>query len=269
MQTSITSSTGTLLRGWRQRRGMSQLDVAAGADSSTRHVSFIETGRALPSRSLLLRLAALLEVPLRERNTLLLSAGYAPMYRESAIGDTAMASARDAIERLLMGHDPYPALVVDRHWNLLTANRAAQGLMAGLPDTLLQPTCNVLRVSLHPSGLAPRIENLAEWRAHILERLQHQHASTGDPVLAALHAELQDYPVDTADALSVPDAGSIIVPLRLRVEGGHVLSLISTTTVFGTPRDVTLAELAIESFFPADAATAALLQAAQPRHGDA
>lgn len=260
------ATTGELLRDWRQRRRMTQLDLADSAGVSTRHVSFIETGRSLPSRSMLLKLGALLDVPLRERNTLMVSAGYAPMYREHRLDEAEMAAARDAIERLLSAHEPYPALAVDRHWHLVTANRAAQALLVGLPEALLQPPLNVLRVSLHPQGLAPRIGNLPEWRAHVLDRLRHQYAATSDPQLAELLAELQGYPGgEEPMAANARTANGIVVPLRLHLDETQVLSFLSTTTVFGTPRDITLAELAIESFFPADAQTAALLQAMASR----
>lgn len=260
------ATTGELLRDWRQRRRMTQLDLADSAGVSTRHVSFIETGRSLPSRSMLLKLGALLDVPLRERNTLMVSAGYAPMYREHRLDEAEMAAAREAIERLLSAHEPYPALAVDRHWHLVTANRAAQALLVGLPEALLQPPLNVLRVSLHPQGLAPRIGNLPEWRAHVLDRLRHQYAATSDPQLAELLAELQGYPGgEEPMAANARTANGIVVPLRLHLDETQVLSFLSTTTVFGTPRDITLAELAIESFFPADAQTAALLQAMASR----
>ena len=260
------ATTGELLRDWRQRRRMTQLDLADSAGVSTRHVSFIETGRSLPSRSMLLKLGALLDVPLRERNTLMVSAGYAPMYREHRLDEAEMSAAREAIERLLSAHEPYPALAVDRHWHLVTANRAAQALLVGLPEALLQPSLNVLRVSLHPQGLASRIDNLAEWRAHVLERLRHQHATTSDPQLAELLAELQAYPGgEEPMSANSRTASGIVVPLRLRLDDTQVLSFLSTTTVFGTPRDITLAELAIESFFPADAQTAARLQAMSGR----
>ena len=258
---------GEHLRDWRQRRRLTQMELAGAAGISNRHMSFMETGRSLPSRALLLRLASLLEVPLRERNALMVSAGYAPIYREHRLDEAAMAVARDAIDRLLAGHEPYPALAVDRHWQLVAANRSAMALLDGVDEALLQPPLNVLRVSLHPRGVAPRIANLGEWRDHVLERLRHQHATTLDPVLAELIDELEGYPGDGAGERTgegVP--GGIVVPLRLRA-GEAVLSFFSTTTVFGTPRDVTLAELAIESFFPADAATAAALAAAAGGNG--
>jgi len=248
---------GEQLRAWRQRRRLSQLDLACEAGISTRHLSFVETGRARPGRDMVLHLAERLEVPLRARNGLLLAAGYAPFFSERPLDDPALAAARAAVTQVLKGHEPNPALALDRHWTLLEANAAVAPLLAGVAPALLQPPVNVLRLSLHPEGLAPRIANLAEWRAHLLERLRRQSETTGDPVLAALLAELSAYPAP-ADAPLV-GADSVVVPLRLRTEAGE-LSLISTTTLFGTPRDVTLSELAIESFFPADAATAAALR---------
>jgi transcriptional regulator with XRE-family HTH domain len=252
---------GEHLRDWRQRRRMTQLDLAGAAGISTRHLSFLETGRSLPSRAMLLRLATLLEVPLRQRNALMVAAGYAPLYREHRLDEAEMAVVREAIDRILQGHEPYPALAIDRHWHLAAANRSALALLDGVDASLLQPPVNVLRISLHPRGLAPRIANLGEWRAHLLARLRHQHATTLDPVLSALIDELEAYPGDeTGEHSGEGPPGGILVPLQLRA-GDAVLSLFSTTTVFGTPRDVTVAELAIESFFPADAATAAALRA--------
>ncbi|HEU0306495.1 MAG TPA: helix-turn-helix transcriptional regulator [Lysobacter sp.] len=254
---------GELIRDWRQRRGLTQLHLADLADTSTRHVSFIETGRSLPSRAMLLRLADRLDVPLRERNVLMTAAGLAPIYAERRIkDDPALAQARSAVELVLRGHEPYPAIAIDRHWNLLARNRAMGPLHDGTSAPfLLEPPLNVLRLSLHPEGLAPRIVNLGEWRAHLLHRLRHQADATGDPVLHALHQELSGYPGPDAREPALAGGHSFAVPMRLRTPLG-VLSFISTTTVFGTPMDVTLAELAIESFFPADEATAALLQAA-------
>jgi transcriptional regulator with XRE-family HTH domain len=258
-----TRPVGDLLRDWRQRRRLSQLSLAMEADVSTRHVSFLETGRARPSREMLLRLAEPLEIPLRERNELLLAAGFAPVYPERGLDAPAMRAARDVVERVLAGHEPFPALAVDRYWTLLAANDAVAPLLVGVAKELVRPPINVLRLSLHPKGLAPRIVNLAEWREHVLERLRRQVAVSGDAVLAELLAELGGYPApDEAggDALSgrEREEGRVAVPLRIRTEDG-VLSFISTTTVFGTPVDVTLAELAIEAFFPADAETADVL----------
>lgn len=253
----IPRTPGDHLRRWRQQRRLSQLDLALDAEISTRHLSFIETGRAAPSREMLLRLAERLEMPLRARNQLLLSAGFAPLYPERHLDDPAMASARLAIDALLKAHAPFPALAVDRHWQMLMANDAVAPLLAGVAPHLLAGNVNVLRLSLHPEGLAPRILNLGEWRHHLLERLRHQIAETGDAVLGALLAELTAYPA--SDEKAPASDGAIAIPLRLRTADGD-LSFLSTTTIFGTPRDITLSELAIETFLPADAATAARLQ---------
>jgi transcriptional regulator with XRE-family HTH domain len=254
---------GTLLRHWRRRRHLSQLDLAGEADISTRHLSCMETGRALPSRAMLLRLSERLEVPLRERNRLLAAAGYAPLYAQRALDDPALQAAREAIERVLAGHEPYPALAVNRRWELVTHNRAVPPLLAGVAPELLAPPINVLRLSLHPQGLAPRIVNLGDWRAHLFARLRRDIELSGDPALEALLQELQGYPGEApAHAATAADGGArpgVIVPLRFRSSFGE-LSLISTITVFGTPLDVTVSELAIESFFPADGATAEALR---------
>ncbi|MFT3721619.1 helix-turn-helix domain-containing protein [Pseudorhodoferax sp.] len=257
---------GLHLRHWRQRRRMSQLDLANEAEISARHLSCVETGRAAPSREMVLRLAERLAVPLRERNALLVAAGFAPMYRQRALDDPALAAARRAVDLVLQGHAPYPALAVDRHWHLVAANAIVPLLLAGAAPELLQPPVNVLRLSLHPRGLASRIANLAQWRGHLLERLQQQVAATGDAVLQALHDELMAYPVGDAGQAATMGGGelaSVVVPFQLRTDAG-VLSFISTTTIFGTPVDVTLQELAVESFFPADAATAQALAALAP-----
>lgn len=252
-------SVGTLLRDWRQRRRLSQLDLAVEADVSTRHLSYVETGRASPSREMLMRLAERLEVPLRERNTLLTAAGFAPMYRERSLDDPSLAAAREAVDLVLRGHEPFPALAIDRHWTMLAHNRSVPLLMAGIDAALTAPPVNVLRLSLHPAGLAPRIVNLAQWRAHVFARLRQQIAASADPVLVALLHELEALPAPPADASDAPPPPAFAVPLQLRTEAG-VLSFIGTTTVFGTPVDITLAELALETFFPADAATAAALR---------
>jgi transcriptional regulator with XRE-family HTH domain len=257
------SLVGPLLREWRQRRRLSQLALACEAEVSSRHVSFLETGRAQPSREMVLLLAERLDVPLRERNTLLVAAGFAPVFAERALADPALDVARRAVDLVLKGHEPYPALAIDRHWTLIAANRAVAPLLAGIDPSLLQPPVNVLRLSLHPGGIAPRIVNASEWRTHIVERLRRQVAATADATLTALLDELRRYPLPDAGAAqqeAPSDFGGVLVPLRLRTESG-VLSFVSTTTIFGTPVDVTLSELAIESFFPADAATAAALHA--------
>jgi transcriptional regulator with XRE-family HTH domain len=247
-----------MLRDWRRRRRLTQLDLALAAGVSTRHLSFVETGRARPSAGLLLQLGEHLGVPLRERNGLLLAAGYAPAFPRHALDAPEMGPALEALQRVLRGHEPYPALVVDRHWGLVAANRAVGLLTEGVASDLLDEPVNVLRLALHPDGLARRIANLGEWRAHLLERLGRQAVVSGDPALAALYDELAAYPAGEASGHD-PAAGEIATPLRLRVDGQE-LAFLSTISTFGTAVDVTLAELAIESFFPADAATAAFLQ---------
>ena len=258
---------GNLLRDWRLRRRLSQLDLALEANISTRHLSFLETGRARPSREMVLRLADQLAIPLRERNVLLNAAGFAPVFAERPLDDPALARARQAVELVLAAHEPFPALAVDRHWTLVAANAAIPPLLAGAAAALLAPPVNVLRLSLHPDGLAPRIANLAEWRGHLLERLRRQIELTGDPVLAALLGELAAYPAPPAGPRAARDHGGVIVPLELLTPGGR-LAFFGTTTIFGTPLDVTLAELALECFFPADAATAAALRG-KPKVRDA
>lgn len=254
---SQSQTAGALLRQWRQRRRLSQLDLACEAEISTRHLSFVETGRAQPSREMLLHLAEQLDIPLRERNRLLGAAGFAPLYSQHDLADQALATAREAIEQLLRAHEPYPALAIDRHWNLLAANASVGPFLAGVADFLLGPPLNVLRLSLHPQGLAPRILNLAQWRAHLLLRLQRDAEISGDAALQDLLEELRALP--TPAGPSEPTGDSVLMPVQLQTERG-VLSLISTTTVFGTPNDVTLAELALETFFPADAFSAAYLR---------
>ncbi|MGV3572517.1 MAG: helix-turn-helix domain-containing protein [Ramlibacter sp.] len=253
---------GEHLRGWRLRRRMSQLDLAGEADISTRHLSFVENGRSAPSREMVLRLAERLDVPLRERNAMLVAAGYAPMYRERPLDDPALSAARAAVQLILKSHEPNPALAVDRHWNLLAANAMVPHLLAAVDPELMQGQVNVLRLSLHPRGLAPQIVNLGQWRHHLFERLRQQLQATGDPTLAALLEELRGYPVpDDADATRLDgELLGVAMPFRFRTPGG-VLNFISTTTVFGTPVDITLQELALETFFPADATTAAALRA--------
>ena len=264
----ITRPIGDLLREWRERRRLSQLALALDADVSTRHLSYLETGKAQPSREMVLRLAERLEVPLRERNTLLLAAGFAPAYPERRLEDPGLAAARAVVDRVLAGHEPYPALAIDRAWNLIAANRAVPALLTGVSPDLLRPPINVLRLSLHPAGLAPRIANLPQWRAHLLTRLGHEAEATADPRLESLLAEVRAYPGDdrcepAATTSALPGLTGVAVPMRLRSAHG-TLSFLSTTMVFGTAVDVTLAEMAIEAFFPADAATAELLQQLMP-----
>lgn len=251
---------GAMLREWRQRRRLSQLDLAMGADISTRHLSYVETGRATPSRAMVLHLAEQLAVPLRERNALLAAAGYAPLYPERRFDDPALQAARQTIEQLLKAHEPHPALAIDRHWNMVAHNESVLLLLQGIPAELLQPPVNVLRLSLHPQGVAPRIVNLLGWRDHLFERLHHQIGLSADPVLAELLKELQGYPVPADTDEHEPIApNAVAVPLKLRSSLG-VLSFLSTITVFGTPIDITLSELALETFFPADEFTATALR---------
>jgi transcriptional regulator with XRE-family HTH domain len=256
---SPTPTIGELIRDWRRRRRLSQLDLACDAEISTRHLSFVETGRAAPSRDMVLRLAEHLESPLRARNQMLLAAGYAPEFPDRPLSDPGLGAARAMLERLLQAHEPFPALAVDRGWNLMAANAAVAPLTASVAAHLSAPPANVLRLSLHPEGLAPRIENLAQWRAHLLHRLRRQVEETADPELATLHAELLTYPAPAAAAHHAAD-DQIAVPLRLRVDQG-VLSFWSATLVFGGPLDVTLSELMLETFLPADAETAARMAA--------
>lgn len=247
---------GALLREWRQRRRLSQLDLALDADISTRHLSYMETGRAMPSRAMVLHLAEQLEVPLRERNVLLTSAGYAPLYPERKLDDPALQAARRTVEQLLKAHEPHPALAVDRHWNMVAHNQPLLLLMQDIAPELMVPPVNVLRISLHPQGVAPRIVNLIGWREHLFERLRHQITVSADPALVALLDELQAYPVpEGADAHEPLAPNAVAMPLQIRTPAG-ILSFLSTTTVFGTPVDITLSELALETFFPADDFTA-------------
>ncbi|MGZ8281648.1 MAG: helix-turn-helix domain-containing protein [Allosphingosinicella sp.] len=253
---AVQTGFGEQLRGWRRLRRMSQLDLALEAEISSRHLSFVETGRSRPSREIVLRLAETLDLPLRGRNALLTAAGLAPQYSERSLDDPALAPARRAIDMILKGHEPFPALAIDRRWNMVAANAAVLPMLGGIPPGLLAPPVNVLRLSLHPDGLASRIVNLAEWKAHLLRRLRDQHAASGDGELLALCAELEAYP-GRAGA-ETEDYGGVLVPMILDM-GGRRLSFLSTTTMFGTPVEVTLSEIAIEAFFPADAETAAAL----------
>lgn len=254
---------GEELRAWRQRRRLSQLDLATEVDISTRHLSFMETGRSQASRAMVLRLAARLDVPLRERNRLLVAAGFAPMYATRPLSDPSFDAVRDAVDLILRGHEPYPALLVDRHWSLVSANQAAQAFMDGVDVELLTPPINVLRLSLHPNGAARRIVNLAEWRAHVLARLARDVEITADAGLAALLTELRGYPGGESHPVVDPTNPSVVVPLRIRSCDGDVLSYFSTTTVFGTAVEVTLSELTLEAFYPADAHTADVLRRAR------
>lgn len=256
-----TQPVGNLLRDWRRRRRLSQLDLACEAEISARHLSFLETGRSLPSREMVLHLAEQLDIPLRERNALLVAAGYAPVFKERPLEDPTLQAARKAVDLVLAGHEPYPAIAVDRHWTLVASNRATPLFLIEVEPSLLAPPVNVLRLSLHPEGFAPRIVNLPEWRSHLLARLRRQIDASADPVLAELLNELNGYPAPSGHGHGAPsdrDYAGVAVPLQLATEDG-VLSFLSTTTVFGTPVDITLSELALESFFPADAATSSIL----------
>jgi transcriptional regulator with XRE-family HTH domain len=235
--------------------------LALEAEISTRHLSFLETGRARPSREMVLHLSEQLEIPLRERNVLLMAAGFAPIFPETSLADPRLEPARRAVDMILKAHEPYPALVVDLRWNLVAANAATDVMMEGVSPDLLSGVINVVRLSLHPDGLAPRIVNLGEWRQHALDRLKRQVDLTADPALAELLEEVKGYPTPPAPDRRPEDYGDVVIPFQL-MSGDTVLSLIGTTTVFGTPVDITLSELTLEMFFPADAATADALRAA-------
>jgi transcriptional regulator with XRE-family HTH domain len=265
MSTAVLSApgpplgVGPLLRRWRDQRRLSQMELALEAAVSTRHLSFVETGRSKPSREMVVRLAEHLDVPLRERNELLLAAGYAPAYPESSLEDAEMGQVRDAVRRLLAAHEPYPAVAVDRRWELVDGNAGVPLITAGCAAHLLAPPVNALRLSLHPEGMAPRIVNLAEWRGHTLGRLRREVTATQDPQLRSLLSELEAYPGgDETDSL--PRPGEVAVPLRLRHDGAGELTFLSTITTFGTPLDITVSELSIEAFFPADDRTSAVVR---------
>ncbi len=252
-----TQPVGAMLRAWRERRRMTQLELALEADVSTRHVSFLETGRSRPSREMIQRLSEELQIPLREQNALLVAAGFAPIHPRRDLDERDLEPVRKAVDLVLAGHEPYPALAVDRYWNLVAANDALRPFFGGVSPSLLVAPINVLRATFHPEGLAPRIANLDQWRSHMLARVRRQIEVTGDQVLVDLERELRGYPrVGPGDEPAGSDEyPGIVVPLRLRADQG-VLSFLYTTTLFGSPLDVTVSELAIESFFPADRATA-------------
>jgi transcriptional regulator with XRE-family HTH domain len=250
------SPVGELLRDWRRRRRLSQLELSLDSEISARHLSFLETGRSRPSRATLVRIAETLEVPLRERNTLLLAAGYAPIYPQRSLDSDEMALVRAALDRFLRAHEPYPALVVDRWHDIVAANDALAALTAGCAPELLEPPANAIRVALHPEGLAARTVNLGEWSAHLIGRLRREAAITGDARLEALREEVEGYPgVDAEAHGGEPLAGEVVVPLRIR-DGDEELAFISTISTFGTSIDITLSELSIEAFYPANAQTA-------------
>ncbi|MET8825141.1 helix-turn-helix transcriptional regulator [Streptomyces sp. NPDC004610] len=255
--TPADQGVGPLLRAWREERRVSQLELSLRADSSARHISFIETGRSRPSEEMVLRLAEHLEVPMRERNALLLAAGYAPRFPETPLDDPAMGPLREGIERLIQGFEPYPALVVDAHYTVVAANRGIAMILDGLPEHLLTPPVNVVRITLHPEGLAPRIRNLAEWRGHLLHQMRGQIALRRSRALRELYEEVAAYPVPDAPAHRAeerPAVPYIALPMVLE-HAGHTLSFVSSISTFNTPMDVTVAELAIETLLPADPAT--------------
>lgn len=253
---SAAPTAGELLRTWRQRRRRSQLDLATAADVSTRHLSFVETGRSIPSRTMIQRLCDELDVPLRDRNDVYLAAGLAPVHRRRPLAE--LGPVLDAVDAVLLGHEPNPAVAVDSRWDMLGSNRAMDRFLADLPPMLAEPPLNMLRVTLHPDGLARAVLNGPQWRAHVLRRVRRQLDRTADPGLADLLAELSGYPVQPGEDAPSP-AGDVVAPLLLATPAG-TLALLYTVTVFGSPRDVTVDEIAVETFFPADDATRALLQ---------
>jgi transcriptional regulator with XRE-family HTH domain len=256
---NLQRPVGELLRQWRVHRRLSQLELAIQAEVSARHLSFVETGRSAPSRDMVLHLAEQLDLPLRDRNRLLLAAGFAPVYAETTLDSPQMAAVLAAVRKLLAGHEPYPAVVVDRYWNLVEANASVALFTEGLAPELLAPPINVLRASLHPDGFAARIVNLGEWRGHLLGRLRRQVNLTPDHQLADLYDELRAYPCAAPEVeVELPGPGDVVVPLRIS-HGDRELSFFTTVATFGTPLDITVAELAIESFFPADPETASVL----------
>ncbi len=267
MASSTVTGVGPLLREWRHRRRRSQLELALGAGVSARHISFLETGRSNPSREMVIGLADNLEIPLRDRNELLIAAGYAPEYRELAYEDPDLAPVRAAIDQVLAGHDPYPALVVDRHWELVASNRGLGLLTDGVAPHLLEPPANAMRIALHPEGMGPRILNFGEWREDILRRIERQARLTGEAAMAELHEELAALPVPPGgEGAAIGDHHQeVFMPLLLRGPEGEVLNFFSTVATFGTAVDVTVAELSIESFFPVDDVTAAACRAYAPR----
>ncbi|MCX4766217.1 helix-turn-helix transcriptional regulator [Streptomyces sp. NBC_01275] len=260
---SVDKGVGPLLRAWRERRRVSQLELAGRADSSARHISFIETGRSRPSEEMVLRLAEHLDVPVRERNSLLLAAGYAPHYPETRLDDPALDALRAGVQRLIQGYEPYPALVVDAGYDVVAANRGIAMLLDGVPESLLTPPLNAMRLTLHPQGLAPRIRNLPEWRGHLLAQMERQIALHRSAPLRALYDEVAAYPAPEAVSGGGPVEPGEPVPyfaLPMLIEHeGRTLSFVSSISTFNTPMDVTVAELAIETFLPADPATAKYL----------
>lgn len=259
----VSAAFGEHLRSWRTRRHLTQMQLAFRANVSARHLGFVETGRAAPSRALVLRLSEELDVPLRQRNTWLMAAGFAPVYGDRPIDDPSFEAVRFAIDVTLEAHKPFPAFAIDRHWNVVASNRALPELYVGVAPELLQPPVNVLRLSLHPAGLAPRILNLRQWSEHLLGRLRRELEQTADPRLEALHEEALGYRAPHPGALELAEPAVVAIPLRIDTQLG-VLSFLSTVSVFGTALDVTLSELALELFYPADKATGDRVRAAPP-----
>ncbi|MEU4133377.1 helix-turn-helix domain-containing protein [Streptomyces wuyuanensis] len=280
--TTVAPDTGVgpLLRGWRERRRLSQLELALRAGSSARHISFVETGRSRPSEEMVLRLAEQLDVPVRDRNALLLAAGYAPRFARTPLDDPSMDALRAGVEQLLRGYEPYPALVVDGTYTVVAANRGIAMLLEGLPEHLLSPPLNAMRITLHPEGLAPRIRNLREWRGHLLAQMERQIALIRSKELRELYDEVAAYPLAVSSAagpaaeetgygedgaVGGADAPYAYLALPLRIEhDGRVLSFVSSISTFNTPMDVTVAELAIETLLPADPATVEYLRSLTP-----
>jgi transcriptional regulator with XRE-family HTH domain len=249
------TTVGNLLKLWRERRRKSQLELSLDAEISTRHLSFVETGRAKPSREMILLLAENLQIPLRERNKILIAGNYAPIFSEKSFDDVSLAAVRTAIDLILQGHEPFPALAVDRHWNMVAANKVVPILLEDVSPKLLEDPINVLRLSLHPEGLAPKIRNFQQWRNHILKRLRKQTDDSADEGLEELFEELSSYKFEgKSNGKSTQANPEIVVPLQIESKFG-LLSFISTTTIFGTPVDVTVSEIALETFFPADEQT--------------
>ncbi|MXM67966.1 helix-turn-helix domain-containing protein [Streptomyces sp. HUCO-GS316] len=262
---TVGQGVGPLLRAWREQRRVSQLELALRADSSARHISFIETGRSRPSEEMVLRLAEHLDVPVRERNALLLAAGYAPHYPETPLEDPSLDTLREGMERLIQGYEPYPALVVDATYRVVAANRGVLMLLDGIPEHLLEPPLNAMRLTLHPQGLAPRIRNLREWRGHLLAQMERQIALHRSKALRELYEEVTAYPVPEADDDTPPEGPVAYFALPMRIEHeGRTLSFISSISTFNTPMDVTVAELAVETLLPADPATVKYLHSLIP-----
>jgi len=269
---SSWTDTGPALRKWRERRRLTQLDLALGAGISTRHLSFVETGRSKPGRETLRRILEQLEVPFREQNQLLLASGYAPAFPERSLDRPELAPVRKALDLILTRHEPYPAVVIDRAWNLVAVNASMRALTASVEvdPALLKPPVNVLRLGLHPRGLAPLYLNLGEWRAHFQERLARQVDATGDQELAALLEEITGYPPAVDERQPAPEIGTseLLGPLRLRAPDGGEWSFFGMFATFDTPFEVTTSELAIELLFPADRATAEAIESqARDHHG--